>query len=250
MKILLTNDDGFGSPGLEALERSLTDAGHEIWVCAPEAQRSAFSHCISMFSGVHIKQHGERHFSCSGSPADCILMGMRAVMPGLPDLVVSGINHGFNTSSDIIYSGTVAAAREALMHGLPAIAISAGKDFGEEIIDFGPAAGFLAENLEKLFPLCKGSSFLNINVPKEFGPGFKVGRMGMLDYHDRLRRTDSEDGSFHVNLYSGGAPSSDSSDGSTDFELMDSNCISITPLVVLPALDEEKAAILSVMGRS
>ena len=120
MIILLTNDDGYESEGIRTLERVLASYGHEIWVCAPSGNRSAQSHAMNIISPVKLTKYKDKHYHCSGTPTDCILYSLKAnVFKSLPDCIISGINHGYNCSSDILYSGTCGAASEGVMHGIP-----------------------------------------------------------------------------------------------------------------------------------
>ncbi|TFG60697.1 MAG: 5'/3'-nucleotidase SurE, partial [Spirochaetales bacterium] len=105
MKILLTNDDGIQSPGLGALEDRLS-SDHEIWVLAPDNERSGSSHAITLKGAVRMRNLSPRHISCNGTPADCVLYGLLGVLPERPDIVLSGINIGHNLGTDIVYSGT------------------------------------------------------------------------------------------------------------------------------------------------
>ncbi len=123
MDVLLSNDDGIRAPGLRALERALAQVA-DCWVVAPEREQSAGSHALSLHRPLRARRAGERRWSVSGSPADCIYMGLRHFLPRTPDLVVCGVNRGANLSLDVYYSGTVAAAREAAMWGLPALSVS------------------------------------------------------------------------------------------------------------------------------
>jgi 5'-nucleotidase len=124
MRILLSNDDGIDAPGLLALEVALAPLG-EVWVVAPADEQSAMSHSLTMNRPLRIREHGERRFSLSGTPADTIYVALHHILDVRPDLVVSGINRGANLGYDVHYSGTVAAAREACIQGIPAIAVSA-----------------------------------------------------------------------------------------------------------------------------
>jgi 5'-nucleotidase len=163
MRILLCNDDGIASPGLDALRLAL-DRGHEVWIVAPEGERSGCSHSITVGGPVVTRQTGERAFSCGGTPVDCVNMALAAILPRPPDIVVSGINLGGNLGTDLLYSGTAAAARHAALAGLPAVAVSLD---GAPPWRFGRAAAFVAGNLEAAIKLCPPGSlrFLNVNVP-------------------------------------------------------------------------------------
>lgn len=166
MNILLTNDDGYDSQGIVLLKNALS-MYHDVYIMAPSGNRSAISHCISMHSSLKIKKIAERVYSCSGSPADCVFTSLETeIFPVKFDCVISGINHGSNLGTDIIYSGTCAAAREAAFLGFPSIAVSLDFVHGK-IQFFDPMAVFIRSNLEKLISLCKNSSFssfVNINA--------------------------------------------------------------------------------------
>ncbi len=127
MKILISNDDGIDSRGIFALAKAMKEIG-EVTVVAPKTEQSAVGHAITMKYPLRVKEHyidGELFgYSVDGTPADCIKMGIRNIMPTPPDIVISGINHGSNTAINIIYSGTVSAAREAAIMDVPAIAVS------------------------------------------------------------------------------------------------------------------------------
>ena len=134
MRILITNDDGITAPGLKVLEAIATEiagADGEVWIVAPAFEQSGVGHCISYTHPMMISQIGERRFATEGSPADCVLAGLHEVMKdNLPDLVLSGVNRGNNSAENTLYSGTIGAAMEAALQGLPAIALS--QYFGPE----------------------------------------------------------------------------------------------------------------------
>lgn len=129
MRILIVNDDGIRSPGLISLAKMAVQLG-EVWVVAPDNQCSAMSQRISVFGSIHVREvpdfpvEGVKAWSISGSPADCVKVALSYVMKERPDVVFSGINNGYNVGVDILYSGTVGAAVEALVNGIPAIAFS------------------------------------------------------------------------------------------------------------------------------
>jgi len=128
MRILVTNDDGINAPGLKVLETIAADlAGPEgeVWVVAPAFEQSGVGHCISYTHPMLCAQMGERRFAAEGSPADCVLVGIHDVMKGTPpDLVLSGVNRGNNSGQNALYSGTLGAAIEAALQGIPAMALS------------------------------------------------------------------------------------------------------------------------------
>ncbi len=128
MRILITNDDGISAPGLKALEAiaaEIAGPDGEVWTVAPAFEQSAVSHCISYVRPMLIQQLDEHRFAVEGSPADCVLAGVHDVLKGgKPDLILSGVNRGHNVAEDVIYSGTLSAAREATIHGIRSISLS------------------------------------------------------------------------------------------------------------------------------
>ena len=124
MKILLTNDDGIHADGIKALEAELQQRGHEIIVVAPLTQQSATSHSISLFKPMKFTKFDENRYAINGTPSDCMILGSQVIFDKSIELVISGINSGPNMGEDVLYSGTVAAALEAMFLGFPSIAIS------------------------------------------------------------------------------------------------------------------------------
>lgn len=125
MRVLICNDDGIAATGIERLESLVSGITEDVWVVAPETDSSAASHSLTLSQPVRVRKLGERHYAVSGTPTDSVLMGIVELIPGKrPDLVLSGINRGGNLGEDITYSGTVAAAMEATLLGIPAIALS------------------------------------------------------------------------------------------------------------------------------
>lgn len=123
VNILLTNDDGFDAPGLRALERAVAGLG-TVWTIAPQTEQSAKSHALSMRDPIRAIERGSRQWAVTGTPADCVYLGVNQLLPSPPDIVISGINAGSNLATDVFYSGTVAGAREAACFGLRALAAS------------------------------------------------------------------------------------------------------------------------------
>ena len=164
MHILITNDDGIGSRGLTELAERLS-ADHCVWIVAPDGERSGMSHSITLRSSMLTKERGERKFSCSGTPADCVNLALSGLLPVTPDLVLSGINHGPNIGTDILYSGTVAGARQAVIRGIPGAAVSV---FGyDPPFSFSGAASFVAAHAPELVECWDGTFFYNINAPNQ-----------------------------------------------------------------------------------
>jgi len=161
-RILVTNDDGYFSPGIVALARALEPLG-EVTIVAPQTEASAVGHALTLRRPLRLEQTGERTYAVDGTPTDCVNIAIDEVFDGKPHLVVSGINKGLNVGDDVTYSGTVAGALEGALLGYPALAVSL--KFSPEM-DFGPAAAlartFAAALLERPLP---NRTFLNINVP-------------------------------------------------------------------------------------
>ncbi len=165
MKLLVTNDDGIDAPGLEALVSAARTLGHDPVVVAPATHQSWSSHTITAMGGVRIEQRGEHHFAIHGTPADCVRMGLLRVAPDAK-WVLSGINHGANLGADVYYSGTVAAVREAVLHGWPGVALSHYRRKGIEIDDWERAIPWASAVLEDLIarPTRQGL-FYSVNLP-------------------------------------------------------------------------------------
>lgn len=193
MRILVSNDDGFFTPGIKALAKALERIG-EVWVVAPDREQSAASHSLTLHRplrvGVHRKK--DRVFFVDGTPTDCVNIGVNKVLPSKPDIVVSGINRGANLGDDVSYSGTVAAALEGALLGIPAIAVSAiplvrpPEEGGE--YRYEAAADFAADLAEKVLKhgLVPGT-VLNVNVPSDAEVGERrceITRTGKRIYSD------------------------------------------------------------------
>jgi 5'-nucleotidase len=180
-RILVSNDDGYQSEGVRALAEAMEPLG-EVWVVAPQSEQSAASHAISIHRPLRLLQVRPRWFAVDGTPTDCSWLGINHVMKDRrPAIMVSGINHGPNLADDVTYSGTVAAAMEASILGVPAVAFSLAmrQDF-----DFGPAARFaralVAAALAQRLP---PELLLNVNVPGGVEPaGYVVTRLGKHSY--------------------------------------------------------------------
>jgi 5'-nucleotidase len=172
-RLLLTNDDGIHAPGLKALEDALVTLG-EVMVVAPEREMSGASQSLTLHSPLRIEQYDQRHFSVSGTPADAVILAFNRLLPEPPDLVVSGINPGGNMGENVVYSGTVAAAMEATLHGVPAIAMSLAS---RQALDFRVAASFAREIAARV--LAEGlppNVMLNVNVPRGEVRGVRLTR--------------------------------------------------------------------------
>src|SRR6478672_2457035 len=177
-RILLTNDDGIHSEGLQALEVALREVG-DVFVVAPAAEMSGASHSLTLSRPLRIRRIDERHWSVDGTPTDCVTLALHQILheDELPHMCVSGINHGGNLGDDATYSGTVAGALEATILGVPGLAISL---VAREHFDFREAAQFAIVAVRKV--LAEGlpeGSLLNVNIPPHEIKGVRVTRQGI-----------------------------------------------------------------------
>jgi 5'-nucleotidase len=172
LRILVTNDDGYRSEGIQALALALRDVG-DVTIVAPTTEASAIGHALTLRHPLRLEQVDDRVFAVDGTPTDCVNIAITQVFKGLPDLVVSGINKGWNLGDDVTYSGTVAGALEGALLGMPAMAVSLRQTRGD--YDFSHAARAAATLADGLLrrPL-PARTFLNINVPKGQPRGYRV----------------------------------------------------------------------------
>ena len=234
MNILLSNDDGYQALGIKVLEEVLSSGGHTVTVSAPDREQSGKSHSMTIRGRVKITEYAPRHFHVSGTPADCIIYSHRcSLFPETPDIVISGINHGYNLSADIIYSGTCAAARQAATYGMKAIAISA--EDGNDRATFENAARFLLDNLEHLSSQIPPMTFMNINVPRSFSGEAEKGGIGFVRYDDEVVVISSE-GSVRELEIKGCGFHRHAAEGPyrADYEICRSGLASVTLVDVLP----------------
>jgi 5'-nucleotidase len=184
--ILLSNDDGVAAPGIAAAREALKELG-DVIVAAPDRERSASSHSISLDRPLRVDEVEEGVFAIDGTPVDCVYLALLHLVPRRPALVVSGINNGYNLGSDVFYSGTVAAAVEAALRGVPAIAVSLARKAPQ---DFSHAAGFLAalaaETIRRGAGALPESSLLSVNVPPGPITGYQVTFLGRRVYQDQV----------------------------------------------------------------
>jgi 5'-nucleotidase len=240
--VLLTNDDGIEAEGLQAMRRALLGVtGIELAVIAPDGNRSATARSITTRRPLWVQEvdfgDGTVGYATDGTPVDCVRFARLGLIEGFEaDLVVSGINHGSNMGDDITYSGTVAAALEALVLGLPAIAVSQQSaaremDFrlGREF-KFGVSAGFIARVVAELddLPLPEGT-LLNVNVPAGEPQGVEVTRLGKRIYRDELKlEGQHEDGRSRYWIY--GADPGFHDEPGTDLAAVAAGRIAVTPI--------------------
>ena len=241
MRVLLTNDDGIQAEGLQALRRALLEVpGLELAVIAPDGNRSAMARSITTRRPIWVEEipfgDGTVGYATDGTPVDCVRFAALGLIDGFEaELIVSGINHGANLGDDITYSGTVAAALEGVLLGLPAIAVSqqsAARELDFRLgrtFDFEVAAEFTARIVDELdeVPLAEGT-LLNINVPAGDPDGVAVTRLGKRIYRDELKLDSHERGVRRFWIY--GAEPSFEDDPGTDLAAVHEGRIAVTPL--------------------
>lgn len=230
-RILITNDDGIHSDGIQIVAKAMESVG-EVWIIAPDRERSAVSHSFTMNHPIRVTQLAERTFIIDGTPADCVMFGTRGFLEHTPELVVSGINRGPNLGIDTVYSGTVAAAHEGHLCGVPSFAISMDVARNGEPFIFETGAKFaqiLAQDiLSRHMP---DGSFLNVNVPNlpwDQLQGVAITRLGQRIYRDRIIRREDPQGRDYFWI-GGEAPTWVKAEG-TDFHALEEDKISVTPL--------------------
>jgi 5'-nucleotidase len=242
MEILLTNDDGIGCEGIGRLAGALrARTKHRVVVLAPEIDRSGVSHGLTILgSPVRFTELDKDTWTCSGQPADCALAGVLGGVPGMrPDVVVSGINRGPNLGTDIIYSGTAAAARQAALMGIPAVAFSLA---GEAGFCWDMAAEYAADHLGEFLDMWEEDTFINVNIPNSpSGPGaIKKTWPALKNYHDRLETLKSGEGVRWLFLQAGDQ-GVEKEEGS-DWDAVSRNMVSASPVFIHPVVSRHICA--------
>jgi 5'-nucleotidase len=226
--VLLANDDGYRSAGISALRLALAES-MDVVVCAPDSEQSAASHALSLHRPLRLFRHGEGVFSVDGTPADCVyvaLYGQGRVLPRRPDVVVSGMNHGVNLGDDVFYSGTVAAAREGALKGIPSLALSAAFD-----ADLSAACRLGARlALELATHKDDGPILVNVNFPPGADWRMRATRLGSRIYTDEVEFRKDPRGREY--LWIGGAGASHRPVVGSDTEAYDEGVVGVTPLVL------------------
>lgn len=241
MKILVSNDDGVFATGIRTLSNALAVAGHEVVVVCPDRERSATGHGLTLHKPIRSEQvngvfePGITAWACSGTPADCVKLALEAILETPPDLVVSGINHGANLGSDVLYSGTVSAAMEGLLDGISSMAISLASFTYHRFTAAAQVACALVDQLSALPP----PMLLNVNVPPVEADkiqGLRVARLGQRRYHDLFEKRQDPRGKTYYWLAGEVLEDVDvttaaiSSDIPLDVRAIRDNYVTVTPL--------------------
>ncbi len=236
MRILLTNDDGVHAPGLEVLERIASAFAEEIWIVAPSEEQSGAGHSLTLTQPLRLRKLGERRFCVTGTPTDAVMMGLAHLLADArPDLILSGINRGANLGEDVTYSGTVSAAMEGALAGIPSIALSqsyAREGMGDTV-PFGAAEAWAERVLAPLiaapFP---ANTLVNVNFPAlapDAVKGVRVVRQGIRDY-GRLRIDKRTDPRGYDYYWFGLRPIPHTPGHATDLEAIADGYVAVTPL--------------------
>lgn len=231
MHILLTNDDGYNALGIQTLYHFLKlKTKNEISIVAPEGQRSATGHSITLHHPLFVTEHKlegqDKAYAISGTPSDCVKLAIQGKQISKPDLLISGINQGPNLGTDIFYSGTVSAAMEGVLLGIPSVAVSLASN---KDIDFGPAANYIVEKLD-FFVQHHREGLMNVNIPgkpQAEWRGMKVTRLGKAIYEDVFEQRVAPHGRTYF-WQSGNLAQDYETD--TDLRAIQEDYISLTPM--------------------
>jgi len=236
MRILLTNDDGVNATGLKVLERIAREFSDDIWVVAPTEEQSGAGHSLTLTTPVRLRKLGERRFCVTGTPTDSVMMAIAHVMKDhRPDLILSGVNRGANLGEDVTYSGTVSAAMEGALAGIPSIALSQvySREGMGDTVPFAAAEEWAVRVLEPLIarPMAP-RTLVNVNFPP-LAPGavkgVRVVQQGLRDY-GRLRLVQRTDPRGYDYFWFGLGPMIETPGHSTDLEAVADGYVAVTPL--------------------
>lgn len=249
-RVLIANDDGIHAPGLKLLERVVRPLVREVWVVAPETEQSAASHSLTMRRPLYLRRMARRRYAVDGTPTDCVLLAAHQVLKGRPpDLVLSGINRGGNLGEDALYSGTVAAAMEGALLGIPAIAFSLAYDDGDRV-SWPTAEHWAAEVLRRLDGIAwPRTVLLNVNlpsVPADRVIGIEITRQGRHKIGGSM--IEGIDPRGHPYFWIGGGREEDRALAGTDLEAIHRGAVSITPLSLDLTCEPAVAALQASLG--
>ncbi len=232
-RILVTNDDGIHAPGLKVLEKIAKSLTSDVWVVAPESEHSGASHSLTLRRPLQISKVATRKFAVSGTPSDCTLIAVNHLMKDRrPDIVLSGVNRGANLGEDVLYSGTVAAAMEGAMLGIPAIAFSQVRVRAKDKLHWETAAAFGPDVVRKLVSIAWPKGVLmSVNfppVPPKEVTGIEVGRQGRRMSHVEV--VHARDPFEREVTWIGDFPTDEPEHPETDLGIVMSKAVSVTPL--------------------
>jgi 5'-nucleotidase len=226
--ILVSNDDGIHAPGIAALAAAIETAG-EVWVVAPDRERSAVGHALTLHRPLTAEQLGPRRFAVNGTPSDCVNLALLGLLPVRPQLVIAGINAGSNLGDDVTYSGTVSAALEGTLLGVPGLAVSLVQPSGPA--SYRPAARAAARlALLLLRERERGPTLLNVNVPAGQPRGIKLTRLGRRLYSEKV--VERRDPRGRRYFWIGVGPPAWEAGEDTDYAAVHAGYVSVTPLLL------------------
>jgi len=238
VKILVSNDDGFDSPGIQLLAKAVESLG-EVYIVAPHRERSTAGHSLTLHKPLRIIQHGPRQFATSGTPADCIYLGIHHILQGKPDIILSGINRGANLGTDVFYSGTVAAAREGALMNIRSYSFSM---VDVEALNLGERQPFrfemaaeiaqrvVLQTLSLKFP---PHTLLNVNIPnieRKLIRGIEIARQGFRHYKTEVTRGTDPRGKEY--FWVGGPYRGFEKSEVSDCHAVEERKVSVTPLTI------------------
>lgn len=232
MRILITNDDGIHAPGLEVLESIARALSHDVVIVAPEMDQSGVSHSLSLNDPLRLREISPAHFAVKGTPSDCVLMGVKHILRGkAPDLILSGVNRGQNVAEDVTYSGTIAAAMEGCLLGIPSLAFSQAYTH-DHPVKWGTATAHGAGVARRVLAVDWPRNVLvNINFPDVVSgsvKGVRVTHQGTRGFGGYIvERNDPRGGTYY---WIGYAPQESEIDEASDIAAVRSGHISVTPL--------------------
>jgi 5'-nucleotidase len=233
MRILVTNDDGIHGPGLVALENIARAISDDVWVVAPDQERSGAGHSLSLSHPLRYRQTEARHFEVTGTPTDCVVMAVRKIMPAMPDLILSGVNRGSNIADDVTYSGTIAAAMEGTQLGVKSVAMSQITGMYGNGESFAVAEAHGVAIVKKLLNIDFGKGVLmNVNFPDcrvDEVAGIDVTVQGKRD-QNHLLVDERKDARGHAYFWLGFSRERGTPPKGTDIAAVFNKRISITPL--------------------
>ena len=233
MRILLTNDDGVHAEGLSVLERIALTLSDDVWIVAPETDQSGLAHSLTLSEPLRLRQVADKRFALRGTPTDCVIMAVREILPGPPDLVLSGINAGANMADDVTYSGTIAGAMEGTLQGLRSMALSqAFRHADERLVPWEVAERHAPDLIRRLMDVeLPDGTFFNLNFPDspaDAVTGIEVTSQGKLDFGITIEERKDGRG-FPYFWLRFGDRHGDFRAG-TDIQALREHAISVTPL--------------------
>lgn len=229
MNILCTNDDGYLATGIRVLAESARDLG-AVTVVAPDREQSATSHSLTLHHPLRARRTMDGTWVVDGTPTDCVILAVNELVPGRPDVCISGVNHGPNMGEDVLYSGTVAAAMEATVIGIPSVALSYTGEHYEELEGWGEVLRAILRGILQDHPF-PGDTLFNVNLPPVAPAdvrGIRVTSLGRRRYSESITRAKDPQGKEYFWIGGGVAEWRGSPD--SDFQAVEDGFVSVTPL--------------------